>query len=161
MELIIWIKKSYDGLNISEFGNQWLWLNNKIIQNDILKINLYNKYNYYSKNKVVYTSIDYNGDDRDLKFDFRDNGALKFDFRDNEALKFDFRDDLPQILNNEYNDEHLILNQYKVFKNFHDLGNENCIYYHVLPLTKNWHKHGTCDYILEFFNILIQNVNTK
>lgn len=59
------------------------------------------------------------------------------------------------------NVDSIISNQYAFFKNMHELGDIGTLYYHCVPLTHNWYRHGVCDYSLDFFKELCIANNYK
>jgi len=156
--------RSLNGLKMLELGNQFYfeeqtseWAGyNKCVPINYSDFGFNNtshiiKY-FFEHLGIIHTSIDYNGLDGALKCDLRDDLyeilKSKFDIITNLGTTEHVGEDLT-------NDDDLYFNQYQCFKNLHNLGNIGCIYYHVLPLTKNWYKHGACDYSFNFFNVLI------
>lgn len=89
----------------------------------------------------------------------------------NGAISMDARYDLTKVVNKQFNmitnlgfSEHvgeqdleiyLYKNQYAIFKNLHDFGTNGTVYYHMLPRTGHWNKHGVVDYEKDFFYQLI------
>lgn len=150
----------FKGLRMLELGDQKVW---DYSQN----FPLFLKYKYetsspYTKKffehlGFLHTSIDYSGLNGSIKIDLRDNLPKKIN------LKFDVVTNLgtTEHVGEDDSHENIILNQYKVFKNLHEVGDIGCVYYHVVPLTKNWHKHGACDYSKEFFNELCKKCGYK
>lgn len=85
----------------------------------------------------------------------------------NGAISVDAREDLTKVINKKFNmitnlgfSEHvgeqdveinLYRNQYAIFKNLHDFGMNGTVYYHMLPRTGHWNKHGVADYDRDFF----------
>jgi len=144
------------GVPMLEFGNQEVYGHYDKVER------LYAEYGYThcSPRRVVKpffehlglrcTQIDYNGRD----------GALALDVRKDIAAC------LPQtykVITNIGFSEHvgegevessLLRNQYGAFKNFHDVGAVGAVYFHCVPLARNWYKHGVCDYTLDFFSQL-------
>ena len=144
------------GVPMLEFGNQEVYGNYHKVEQ------LYAEYGYTHREQrrivkpffehlgLRCTQIDYNGRD----------GALALDVRNDIAAS------LPQtytVITNIGFSEHvgegdaeptLLRNQYGVFKNIHDVGAAGAIYFHCVPLTRNWYRHGVCDYSLDFFSQL-------
>lgn len=94
------------------------------------------------------TQIDYNGKDGALPYDVRKDVTplLPTKFRVLTNIGF------TEHVGEGESEANLLLNQYGVFKNLHDLGEVGAIYYHCVPLTRFWYRHGVCDYALEFFS---------
>ena len=99
---------------------------------------------------INHTSVDYNGLDGAHKLDVRQDISNHFPTKFDVLTNLGFTEHVGE--NSAWST--LIAGQYAVFKNLHELGNENAIYYHCVPLTRNWYKHGVCDYSLEFFSEL-------
>lgn len=145
---------TFTNLNILEFGNQEVYSN-------------------FEKVKYIYSSYNYNKDTRVLKYFFEHLGmkhtSIDYNGKDG-ALPYDVRTDLLQKLSPNFDlitnigfsehvgendtESNLLINQYNFFKNIHNLGNSNTLYYHCVPLTNYWYKHGVCDYSLDFFSTL-------
>lgn len=144
------------GVSMLEFGNQEVYDNYYKVEQ------LYAEYKYthtlerrivkpfFEHLGICCNQIDYNGNDGALQYDVRN------DITSLVSKKF-------QIITNVGFTEHvgegdivtnLFKNQYAVFKNIHDLGHVGCIYFHCVPLSYFWYKHGVCDYSLEFFKEL-------
>lgn len=144
------------GVPMLEFGNQEVYDHYDKVEK------LYAEYGYTHRmeRRIVKpffehlglrpTQIDYNGRD----------GALALDVRK------DIASCLPQtykVITNIGFSEHvgegeaestLLRNQYGMFKNLHDVGAVGAVYFHSVPLTRNWYRHGVCDYSLDFFSLL-------
>ncbi len=50
----------------------------------------------------------------------------------------------------------LVQNQYRLFKNLHDVGSMGSVYWHFVPTNRHWVRHGVCDYSVEFFAALVE-----
>lgn len=90
----------------------------------------------------------------------------------NGAIKLDLRQDLSQFHNKTYDiitnlgftehvgeqdlESNLIRNQYATFRNLHYFGKIDTLYYHYVPRSYHWHRHGVCDYDKNFFKELIR-----
>ena len=155
------IKTQFDTLsNISmlEFGNQEVYDN----YHKVLEFYKENNYQHRIQRNIVkpffehlgiqVVQIDYNGKDGahalDVRNDIRDTITQKFDIITNIG----FTEHVGEG-DHEYK---LISNQYSIFKNMHDLGKIGCLYFHIVPLTGFWYKHGVCDYSLDFFKKLCE-----
>lgn len=144
---------SFQNISLLDFGDQMFY--------DIAKTKPYfEELGYEAKNTseyflakpfleflgFEYTSIDYNGS----------NGALNLDVRKDITTKVGKYD----VITNQGFSEHvgestdpsmMLDSQYAIFKNMHDIGKADALYYHTVPLTHYWFQHGVCDYSLEFF----------
>ena len=104
-----------------------------------------------------HTSIDYNGKDGALPYDVREPLSAKFPVKFQLITNIGFSEHVGE--NTDYRD--MMAAQYAFFKNIHELGGIDSLYYHCVPLTHNWYKHGVCDYSLEFFAKLCEVCNYK
>lgn len=151
-----------DGLTMLEFGNQEVYGYEPYVRMlDYFKTFGYNgssnilKY-FFEFLKIEHTAIDYNGNDGALPYDVREplkHKLPKFNVITNVGFS--------EHVGESCNIDSLIPGQYAFFKNIHDLGDIDTLYYHCVPLTRNWYKHGVCDYSLEFFNELCSVNNYK
>ena len=144
----------FKNLSMIELGNQEVYDN---FDNVVM---LYKSYNYDGISRVLkpffsflgfnHISIDYNGKDGAIPLDVRQSLLPYFPHRFNVLTNLGFTEHVGE------NDtpENMINAQYQVFKNLHDLGDINALYYHVVPLKGYWYKHGVCDYTLDFFEDL-------
>jgi hypothetical protein len=143
----------FNGIKMFELGNQEVYSIEKAYPMfQILKYSPRSpitKY-FFEYLGFVHTSVDYNGLDGAFQYDVRSDISSKFTERFDVLTNLGFTEHV-----GEKDDfKNLMKSQYSVFKNLHDLGTENALYYHVVPFTRNWHKHGVCDYSLEFFKDL-------
>jgi hypothetical protein len=144
----------FSDIKMLEFGNQEVYSHHSKV------INIFNKYNFkhssfimkyfYEHLGMSHTSIDYNGKDGALSLDVREDISTIIDKKFNYITNIGFSEHVGE---NDIEDN-LLKNQYSFFKNMHDLGDDNCIYYHCVPLERYWYKHGVCDYTLSFFKNL-------
>jgi hypothetical protein len=93
------------------------------------------------------TQIDYNGQDGALPFDVRNNIAMLINKKFRVLTNIGFTEHVGE----NDSEENLLKNQYSVFKNLHDLGEVGAVYFHCVPFTRFWYRHGVCDYGLDFF----------
>ena len=144
------IFSGFNGVKMFELGNQEVYNIEKayplfksmryIPQSPIAKY-------FFQHLGFTHVSVDYNGLDGAFQYDVRSDISSKFTERFDVLTNLGFtehvgeKDDFKKLLHA----------QYAVFKNLHELGNETALYYHCVPLTNNWYKHGVCDYSLEFF----------
>ena len=143
----------FKGLKMFELGNQEvysiekaypLFQSMKYIPNSPIA-----KY-FFQHLGFTHVSVDYNGLDGAFQYDVRNDISSKFTERFDVLTNLGFTEHV-----GEKDDfKKLLQSQYAVFKNLHELGAEGAIYYHCVPLTHTWHKHGVCDYSLGFFKTL-------
>jgi hypothetical protein len=94
-----------------------------------------------------HVSVDYNGRDGAHNLDVRQDITGTITDRFDVLTNLGFTEHV-----GEYGSAtELMTAQYAAFKNLHDLGKCGALYYHVVPFTRHWYKHGVCDYSLEFF----------
>lgn len=161
---------SLDNMSILEFGNQQYYSN----YNEKHKINKYEYMKiFYENNNLIYNSIDIINNTNNIIIDVRkpiDNLLL---LNNNINIKINKLDIITNIGFSEHigeNDieDNLLINQYNIFKNLHDISNninnnENnkVLYIHILPTNHQWLRHGVCYYNINFFTELIQLNNYK
>ena len=168
--LLVAINSSFSAkssLNFLEFGNQ------RIMDFDA-EYPLFREYGFnpdiiiptFYQNEVpvgqffeflgyTYTSIDYNGLDGSLSYDVRSDLRNVLTGRINVITNLGFSEHV-----GEYeSEEELIPNQYRIFKNFHNLGDVGTLYYHEIPMASSWRLHGVCGYELSFLRELARHNN--
>jgi len=100
---------------------------------------------------MEYSSIDINGE----------HGAHALDAR--QDLTFHITDRFDVVSNMGFSEhvgegdveEHLIRNQYMMFRNMHILGTAQSVFFHDLPAIGAWYQHGVCHYEPSFFRAII------
>lgn len=97
------------------------------------------------------TQIDYNGKDGALALDVRKDIMPYLTKKFKVVTNVGFTEHVGEY---DIMPDKLLECQYAVFKNLHDVGDVGAIYFHCVPLNHFWHKHGVCDYSLEFFEKL-------
>lgn len=145
------------GIEFLELGNQEVYNNyDRVLQ-------FYSEYGYTHKMertivKPFYeflglkcTQIDYNGRDGALALDVRNDVTSHFNKKFKLLTNVGFTEHVGE---GDSDRSQFKKSQYSVFKNLHDLGDIGAVYYHCVPLNHYWHKHGICDYSLEFFEKL-------
>jgi hypothetical protein len=157
--LIQVIKKEFinlSGVAMLELGNQEIYGNYDKVEQ------LYAEYGYKHtmSRRIVKpffeylgmrcTQIDYNGMDGALNYDVRNDITHLFNMKFKVLTNIGFTEHVGE----GDIEENLLKNQYSVFKNLHELGEVGSIYYHCVPLTRYWYRHGVCDYSLDFFSAL-------
>jgi hypothetical protein len=145
--------KNLRGLRMFELGNQEIYGMEKAV-------GFLASFGYRPASTIVkyffeflgmrHTSVDYNGRDGAHRLDVRADITGHFPEKFDVLTNLGFTEHVGE--NSDWST--LLQGQYAVFKNLHDLGTANAIYYHCVPLTHNWYKHGVCDYSLEFFSEL-------
>lgn len=143
------------GLRLFELGNQEVYGIEKAL-------GLFSKFGYTPKSTIIkyffeflgikYTSVDYNGLDGAHKLDIRRDISGYLNEKFDVLTNLGFTEHVGE--NSDWST--ILAAQYAAFKNLHDLGSDKAIYYHCVPLTRNWYKHGVCDYSLEFFSKLAE-----
>jgi hypothetical protein len=150
---VLFRTKNLKGLRMFELGNQEIYGMEKAV-------GFLSSFGYKPTSTIVkyffeylgvnHTSVDYNGRDGAHRLDVRADITGNFPETFDVLTNLGFTEHVGE--NSDWST--LMAGQYAVFKNLHDLGNDSAIYYHCVPLTRNWYKHGVCDYSLEFFSEL-------
>ena len=151
----------FEDIKFLEFVNQEVYSNfDKVLK-------LYNDYGYFKETTVLkyffeflkftYTSVDYNGKDGALRLDVRQDLTIELKDKYDIITNIGFSEHVGE----DVTENEMLYSQYNFFKNLHNLGHNNTLYYHCVPLTHNWYKHGVCDYSLDFFKGLCEKNNYR
>jgi hypothetical protein len=143
----------FQGIRMFELGNQEVYSIEKAYplfqQMNYRPISPIAKY-FFQHLGFIHVSVDYNGLDGAFQYDVRQDISSKFTERFDILTNLGFTEHV-----GEKDDfKNLMSSQYAIFKNLHDLGAVGAVYYHCVPFTRRWYKHGVCDYSLEFFKTL-------
>jgi hypothetical protein len=146
--------KAFSSLKMLEFGNQEFHDFHSYSDYPLFRRYHYDNHqnlsakSFFTHLGIDHTSIDINGRDGAIAFDVRKEIGDLFAFK-----QFDIITNLgfSEHVGEGDIEENFMKNQYMIFKNIHDAGGRNSLYFHDVPAISSFYQHGVAHYNTSFF----------
>ena len=151
---------SSTGLSILEFGNQVFFGNYPDCYSPFSRFNIsleIARQNRPAKEYfqlipgVTHTSVDINGQDGAIPLDVRKTMTAILTGKYDVITNYGFTEHVGE----GDSEDDLIWNQYRAFKNIHDVASIGTLFVHNVPPLNFWRAHGVCGYETDFFDSLV------